>query len=307
MAPAVSPGQQRDSSASADWPRYIEHLQRTTRQSIRLLELSNRVLERAASGDLRLPVMRTMHDAAASSAREYSTEWIAACARFLAGLAGAATGQTGAIGTPDRPLAEDPAAWFAATAHEASRCYAAHVNTFLGAVVDGRTGSLTPGPVHMLGAVYALQAELQMGLGSALMQAAERCLDMLAGSEPGAAPTRQIRIDALAGATAETAITVENDGASAAVVRCRLADVRRPDGIGPAFEPRVTFDPDPLVVPPGDASVVRMAIVIDERFDAGAVYAGAIGITGAHGPEQRLPLEIQVGVPHAPSNAGGLS
>lgn len=145
-----------------------------------------------------------------------------------------------------------------------------------------------------------------MRVGAVVMQAAAHCLDVLLANADRNGTSTKIRVEGIAGGTAETTIAVQNDGEAAAAVRCQLTDVRRPDGIGPAFEPRVAFAPETLAIPPGRVSRVHVAIVLDERFDAGALYAGALDIASSDGPEQRLPIEIQVGVPHADSSVRGL-
>jgi hypothetical protein len=287
---------------------YIRHLNQATRQSVRVLELSRRVLGHAAAGELPLPtVARTLQNPA--QRHGYASRSAAIYARFLAGLAALAAGQPASADPPAPDLAADPTAWFDGLAQEAARLHAARLKVDLRTATGGRPDPAALDFQGLIASLVRLQADLQAAVHALLLQGAENCLQALVDAIDATAPgPATIRIRGVRGERAETVIAIENGSNASAAVRCRVTDVRRPDGIGPAFDPDAAFDPELAVIPPGDEARVRVSIVLDDRLDPGVVYEGAVRIVRHDGPELRLPLEIHVEVPAMGAPAiGGLA
>ena len=59
-----------------------------------------------------------------------------------------------------------------------------------------------------------------------------------------------VQLSSPIGASASAIVSLENTRSERAVIRCMVTDVRRADGVGPAFVPDVVFDPDSLMLDP---------------------------------------------------------
>jgi hypothetical protein len=78
------------------------------------------------------------------------------------------------------------------------------------------------------------------------------------------------------------------------VVRCRVTDVRRADGVGPSFVPKVAVAPGILRLAGDEARDVRLSLRLEkEAFDPGASYLGAVRLARRGEPPVDVPLRIQ--------------
>ena len=117
--------------------------------------------------------------------------------------------------------------------------------------------------------------------------------DYLRSIVPGG--TQQVvDLRAAPGTAATVALVVTNDEAVRARMRCVVSDVRRQDGIGPAFEPEATIVPDTFDLEPGTRTTVRLSVVLsDDRFEPGPLYVGSIRILSDDDPVVDIPLRIR--------------
>lgn len=295
MAPAISPGRPHALPASADWAAsYVRQLNQAAQQSLRVVELSRRVLERIAEGDASAHVIqRTLHDVLKSTGAETGARFVSLYARFVAGVAMAAAGAPASLQAS--AATGDAASVLEAAVREANRHYEARMLADLESATRGGAGTIAADAAMRLASLFQLQAELQATCSALLLQSTEDCLQALLGALDPDAPSRDIvRASGRRGDRVDAVIAIENSSPDAATMYCGLLDVRRADGIGPAFDPRSDFDPEVLVVEPGAEARVRLSVDLDERFDAGAVYVGSVRIARDDRPEMRLPLEIRV-------------
>jgi hypothetical protein len=94
-------------------------------------------------------------------------------------------------------------------------------------------------------------------------------------------------------ATGSAELSVENTGGGRDVIRCTVGDVRRADGIGPAFLPDIVLTPDELVLDQGRAASLRLSVRLDETiYDAGVPYIGALHFLRDSAPRLQMPLRI---------------
>jgi hypothetical protein len=77
-----------------------------------------------------------------------------------------------------------------------------------------------------------------------------------------------------------------------------VTDVRRADGVGPAFAPDVSFAPAALELAPGEEASVALTLRLDERnYAPNALYVGTLQITGSGDPRLEVPLRIMANEP----------
>ena len=102
-----------------------------------------------------------------------------------------------------------------------------------------------------------------------------------------------LKLTAPLGETASASMSLSNTQNDRAVIRCTPADVRRADGVGPAFVPKITLTPEALELGPGEEGSLRLSLRLDEaEYDADALYVGAVYITGHQESRIEVPLRI---------------
>jgi hypothetical protein len=72
-----------------------------------------------------------------------------------------------------------------------------------------------------------------------------------------------------------------------------VGDVRRKDGVGPAFLPDVSFAPELAELAPAEETRLVLTVRLDRgRYDTGALYVGMLRITDRGEPLLEVPLRI---------------
>jgi hypothetical protein len=98
---------------------------------------------------------------------------------------------------------------------------------------------------------------------------------------------------------------VSNDGAGATSLRGVMTDVRRADGIGPAFEPDVTVSPERFVLEPGAEEILALTIRLSPgRFEPGPEYVGTLHVLSPGSTLVEVPLRIRATARPDPPAAG---
>lgn len=93
-----------------------------------------------------------------------------------------------------------------------------------------------------------------------------------------------------------TSITVENERDTATAVQFTVSDVRRADGIGPAFAPPVTITPAHAFLDAREISTVAVSVALDAaRFADCTSYVGALRVSHDDGAAVDIPLRITTG------------
>ncbi len=97
--------------------------------------------------------------------------------------------------------------------------------------------------------------------------------------------------------TSSAEISVENTGAGRSLIQCSVSDVRRADGIGPAFAPEVVLTPAELLLDRGRDASLRLSLRLDETiYQPGVPYIGVLHLVRAGEPRLDLPLRIRPSV-----------
>jgi hypothetical protein len=95
------------------------------------------------------------------------------------------------------------------------------------------------------------------------------------------------------GETASATVSLTNTTGAPTTIRCVASDIRRADGVGPAFAPEITITPDTLNLQPDDEASLTVSLNLDtDVFEADALYVGNLQITGHGEPKFEVPLHI---------------
>ncbi len=311
---------------SADWSKaYLEHLTRSTAQSARMLKLYQQVLESVSHGHLAPTVFQDYYLRFTQTHwPEYARQLTQLNARFLGELI-----QIGTIYSPEQtesdPVsAEEPdmrppefdaadgAMWFQQLAEYAGQLNAKALRAYRAQLDRVAAGETTPSEIQgatskflrqrlpgYLQHVGQLYFDLVSGLNDVRAEyEAEYFLGMLAtANRQDESQPLVLNLSAPLGETTVAALEVENPTEKRTTIRCSVTDVRRADGVGPAFAPTITITPEALDLAPGEQGSVRISLRLDETdYDAGALYSGILFITG----QAELPVEVLLRITGTP-------
>ncbi len=90
-----------------------------------------------------------------------------------------------------------------------------------------------------------------------------------------------------------TVVTVDNTLAEPTVIRCGVSEVRRADGVGPAFAPALVVAPEDVVLERDAEGSVELSLWLDDAiYDPGTAYIGALRLARDGAPRRDVPLRI---------------
>jgi hypothetical protein len=118
---------------------------------------------------------------------------------------------------------------------------------------------------------------------------------------PGGDEAFALTLAAPLGGVASASLSVANTTEDRAHVRCRVTDVRRADGVGPAFAPKTTITPEHVELGPGEEVSLRLSVHLDKAdYDTNVLYVGELHVTGHGEPRLEVPLRITASEPASP-------
>jgi len=266
---------------AAEWPAAsTDFMLRAAGQSARTLQLSDQLLGCVARGQL---VPAAVRDSMSRFFREHGAECTAKMAelsaRFFAGLLQV----PGAEAPPEFDPTDAPD-WFRRLHEYALRQHAARNWPALDDESRApeqllRTARLC---LDFLGSVTEFRARL----------AEEYLLGALAMVTPWNGQS-VLDLAAPLGETTTASLSLANTRPERAVIRCAVTDVRRADGIGPAFVPNISIVPDGFLLEPDQEATVRLSLLLDAAvYDHDAPYIGALQVTRHGEPHIELRLRI---------------
>jgi hypothetical protein len=103
-----------------------------------------------------------------------------------------------------------------------------------------------------------------------------------------------VELEGELGESVECRFVISNDELGATVVQCAVIEMRREDGIGPAFEPPATITPQDLRLPPDGSAQISCAIALTEPFVSAATYVGEFRVVADGESALRVPIRIHV-------------
>lgn len=311
----------------AEWSAWYEdYLTRAAGQSTRSLELYQDVMAAVSRGELPATVVQDMLSGFVQArGPAYSTDMTELSMRFFSGLVQLGTTYStelmeavvpGTVVADQRqppPLnAADWGTWFQQLTDYATQQGAATVEAYQSLLDRVAAGDLPPTHVQQLSSQYmerrlpehlrrlmAMCFELMNGLNDVRTRYGEEYLEGVLGSGRPADEPALFALELMApvGGTTSASLSLTNTRTDPSVIRCEVTDVRRSDGVGPAFAPQVTIAPEHIELGPGEEASLTMSLLLDARYDPGPLYVGELRVTG-HGAERlEVPLRIRATAP----------
>ena len=295
-------------SGSTDWSAaYAHYLLRAAQQTARTQSLSYLVLQRVSRGELSPATLRDALTAFAERrGGDYGTRVANASARFFSGLVQIAVGARTPPPPPYDPA--DPYGWYqrltAYAADVQQRSLDAYREQLERAARGDGSASVaeeyTRRAHEQVEALGRLYFELLETIGAIGAAGEEEFLRTVLANAPADRDAPVVELTAPLGASASAVVSLENTRTDPAVIRCLVTDVRRADGIGPSFVPKIVVDPDGLMLDPEQEGSVRLSLTLDAAiYTAGADYVGAVQVLRHGEPRLDLPLRIRAATPPA--------
>ncbi len=306
---------------AAEWSTwYTQYLRRAAEQSERTLDLYQRVIDCVSRGELAPSAHQDRLNAFYKTrGATYGAKLSDLTLRFFGGVVQSSTSYSREMSevvtpnaAPPPPLPRldpaDPARWFQQLADygrdlsaNAATAYQAFLDRVAAGEVAPREVQLAaasfferrvPEFLHDLGGRYF---ELLNGLNDIRSAGEQEFLaDLLAtAGRDGREPTLALTLVGPLGTSCTATISLANTRDEPALIRCSVTDVRRIDGVGPAFIPRIDITPDRLDLAPGEEASLSVVVRLDEDdYDPDVPYVGAVYITGHGEPRLEVPLRI---------------
>ena len=308
----------------AEWSGWYEdYLTRAAGQSARAAELYQEVMARVSRGELSATVMQDLLPAFVQArGSAYSADMAQLSMRFFGGLVRLSSVQAAELigslspglappspGAPPPLRGDDWGTWFQQVNEYATAHGAATISAYQELLDRVAAGDIAPGQVQQTSARYLEQRspehlrqlmslcfELLNGLNDVRTHYSEEFLEgMLGAVRPDDEPALfALELAAPLGDTASARLSLTNTREQPSVVRCAASEVRRADGVGPAFPSGITVEPEPVDLAPGEEAELAVSLRLGaDRFEAGPLYVGELQVTG-HGDERlAVPLRIR--------------
>ena len=315
------------SEPTAAWAeRYARYLQESTGRAARTAELNRRLLTRVANGELAPATLDNQFAAfLATNAATYADDVAETGLRFLTGLIAAGTTYThelveriapGELETERRaPPIIARGDW--TTGLQGLTDFAKAENTAVAALLRAlmekvASGALSPDGMHAsseefhgehlpetVDELVTLFFDLMTTLEEAHADFGNRAL-LTVLDLPGETETGETSLELVGpiGKTASARLAVANNESEPTALRAVMTDVRRSDGIGPAFDPDVTIRPARFTLAPLAEEVVTLTVRLAAKvFEPGPEYVGTLHILSPGRTVLAVPVRIRAAVP----------
>ncbi len=118
-------------------------------------------------------------------------------------------------------------------------------------------------------------------------------LAVLRATQPIGYDGEVIEIKGLIATNATTQLEIENTLERPASLRCSCQEIRRADGIGPAFTPAITVTPTHQLLDARAEGNIAISLWLDSaQFDAQTTYVGALSVESDGGTTLKIPLRV---------------
>jgi hypothetical protein len=316
------------SNATAAWPmRYARYLEESTARAARTAELNTRLLKRIANGELAPATLDRQYTAfLATNVGSYTDDVAETGMQFLTGLIRAGTTYSHELAeriapgefetSPSAPPSFERGDWNSAFQHLTDYATAenAAVAELLRALMEKvASGAVSPDDIDTTSAGFhgeqlpqtvdelvSLFFELMTHLDEAHSDFTTRYLEGVLELS-GEAEVGEISLH-LVGASGEIAsarLAVANNEPEPATLRAVMTDVRRTDGVGPAFEPDITIRPSRFTLAPGaeEALTITVRLAADAFEPGGPEYSGTLHVLSPGRTVLAVPVTIRAAVP----------
>jgi hypothetical protein len=305
-----------------DWPMlYAQYLTRSANQAAKSLELYQEVMDCVARGELAPTVFQEMLTSFAQTRGGAYTDSLAKLGmRFFSGLVQVSTtysnelaeilspGFTIANPVPPQYNPANPIQWYQDLTSYANQLSSRAADMYKNLFERVASGEVQPNRLREVSANHLerqvpelldrlsnLYFDLLNGLNDLRASYEEEYLSgiLAAANRPGQEPAFVINLIAPPGEIASASLSLANTRMEPVVIRYIVTDVRRADGIGPAFRPNLTLTPDTLELQPGQEASVSLSLRLDQgEYEPQALYVGTLQIIRHGEPRLEVPLRI---------------
>jgi hypothetical protein len=95
------------------------------------------------------------------------------------------------------------------------------------------------------------------------------------------------------GESVQVRLLVANDEPVSEAMQCAITDVRREDGVGPAFEPQVTITPARFDLAPGGEVPVACSLLLSDVYAPDVTYVGEFRVLTDTATVLAIPLRVR--------------
>ena len=309
-------------SGGADWPTlYAQYLMRSASQSAKSTDLYQKIMECVSRGQLAPTVFRDRLPAfVQTQGTDYATKLAEINTQFFSGMVQLNTTYShelmdvilpGASIPPITPPAfdaADPIKWFQQLTDYAGQLNAAAVTAYQSLLERVAAGQAAPNRVQEASTDYRNQRlpEYLRRLSTLYFNLLNQLNDLRSGYEENflasvlatATPQDQempavVNLVAPVGGMTSASLSLTNARGEPVIIRGSVTAIRRADGVGPAFAPKMTIAPEALELRPGEEATMVLSLQLDEDDYAPEVlYTGAVYITRPGEPRVEVPLRV---------------
>jgi len=306
--------------STPEWTlQYQQYLAQAAKNAAAIRDLYREVIDRIADGELSPraldealpPFMQGNGAALANDLADISVRYLARLIDTGSEFAYELVERLlpGAVVRPDVPLPRlDATDWSAAIgrlAEYANRHSIAQFEMMQSVMQRVAAGDLTPAELQAgsaeftndraaVGVLESVQFyfDLLRGLDEVSSDFALRYLRSVLGDDRHDAFGLSLR--GAIGGVVVVRLAVTNTQIADATVRCVLTDLRRADGVGPAFVPDATITPERFVLEPGQERVVTLSMLLTrEQFEPDRLYVGTLHVMAPAETLMSAPVEVQ--------------
>ena len=308
---------------AGEWPAlYAQFMLRAAGQSTRTSTLYQAIMDCVARGELPPTVFQDMAPAFIQArGPAYSQQLAEVSSRYFGGLVAlnhaavqALLTSTVAAADPAPPLPSpkldptDPIRWYQQLTEYAGQLAAHTASAYRALLERVAAGELAPSEVQAASSAYLAQRlpEQLNQLSSLSFDLLNGLNDLRAGNEeaflaavlataqkPGQEAPPALNLVAPLGGNTATSLVLSNTRPEPATIRCTVTDLRRADGVGPAFAPKLVVVPDDLLIPPGGQGTLVLSLRLDaDHFTPNVLYVGTVHIEREGEPRLELPLRV---------------
>ena len=299
-----------------DWSTtYAQLLSRSVAHTQRSLQLYQQTLDHVAHRRLPVSVFQDYYPVFAQRyGKEYAEKLTRLSADFMSRMA-QLNGRDAMKGAGDDErmappvfAPSNPELWFQQYAEYAGKLNARALRAYRRQMEQVAEGVTTPQEVEQKAAAeMTRQMPVYMEEAGRLYLGLMQELDELRGSfqedylggilamveSPAKDAGAVVVLSAPLGGVAFASFTLTNTTSARTPIRYIATEVRRIDGVGAAFAPKVSITPEVLELGPGEEEIITFSLQLDaDRYDAEVPYIGFLYVTGNGDLHVELQLRI---------------
>ena len=280
-------------NGSAEWPvLYSQYLTRTASQSARTLELFQEVMDCVARNELASTVLQdALPSFVQARGATYTNQLTEISLRFFSGMiqfSSAYSDELAALVIPEATLSPlqppqfdmaDPSKWYQQLNDYASQLTTRAMTAYQLLLENVAAGTVPPTRFQEVSSTYVERhlPEHLRRLGTLYFGVLNGLNDLRSGFEEefltGVLASAKrvdqetpfvLTLSAPLGEIASASMSMANTENELAIIRCAVNDIRRADGVGPAFIPKLIVTPDELRLRPGDEASLTLSLRLDD-------------------------------------------